>query len=163
MPVETQTAAPLQIKPIGRVTIYQTIKPIENPMGDGRHNRAKWRSPLDQTRIPAGFIFGVDDEGNIYDHSTPTQVLQAKRKGTAELRQMLISVAGSTMEPVEPPPPTIEDVIAEAPKDAVPELLKKLGMSPEQLREALLSATSPSSASGKAQTSVMARATPAAR
>jgi hypothetical protein len=153
---DPETTFTLPVKPIGRVTFYQTIKPIDNPFGDGRHNRANWRSPLDQTRIPAGFIFGLDDEGNIFDHSQPAQVFQSKRKGSAELRSALLSVVGTTMEPVDPPPPTIEDVLAEAPKAAIPDLLKRLGMTPEQLRKAL-------SGDASASPAVTARAAPSNR
>ena len=118
--------------------LFTTTKSITNPIGDGRHNRAPYRSDLEKNVIPAGFVFALDESGNIEDRSRPYAVIDAE-KG-AVLREALMSVAS---EPLQGPPPqveeSIEQVLATMPgKDATALVLKALGLNGAQLRALLM-------------------------
>jgi hypothetical protein len=136
------------------IVLYMTTKAIENPIGDGRHNRAAWRSPLDQTRVPAGFVFALDDEGNIEDRSKP--VYQVASKRGKPLRERLMEVASAPLSsPTVVEEETVEDVLREAGGErAIPEVLKALSVTPSQLR-ALLAGEPPKP---KAKPEAVARA-----
>jgi len=134
------------------VTIYVTTKAVRNPQGDGRHNRANWRSPLDKTEIPAGFVFALDDEGNIEDRSVPVATLSAK-KGAA-LRAELLKVASAplgTESDIITEPETVADVLEGADSGAVAQVMEALNLTPAELRRLLSGQT-------KAQPSVTQRA-----
>lgn len=121
-------------------TIYMTTRAISNPMGDGRSNRAEWRSYLDKTEIPAGFVFGIDERGNIEDRSKATHVVTAK-KGSA-LRKLLLDNAtaplGSTVTEDDPDDESTETILGTVPPQALPSLIKALGLSPPELRRLLI-------------------------
>lgn len=74
--------------------IYRTLRSIDNPVGDGRHDRATWQSPLFKRRIPAGFVFALSEDGSIRDlsYSPPERVLTGDRAN--DLKKLLVSVAG---------------------------------------------------------------------
>ena len=127
------------LKPGHNPVLYCTTKAIENPVGDGRHNRAPYRSDLEKNTIPAGFVFALDEEGNIEDRSRPFEVVPAA-KG-ALLREALMAVA---TEPLQGPPPapeeeTVDAVLATLPasKDVTTLVLKALGLNGAQLRALL--------------------------
>lgn len=118
--------------------IYQTMRSVSNPIGDGRHNRSNTASPLVKNVIPAGFVFAINEDGSIEDRSKPVETCPANRKGVDSLRQQLMSVATAPLQIVEPEVETIDSIVAERPDVAV-DVLKRLGVTPEKLR-ALLSA-----------------------
>jgi len=43
----------------------KVLQDIHNPFGDGRMNKAHWRSPLEKRTIPEGFIYYWDEEQKI--------------------------------------------------------------------------------------------------
>lgn len=119
-----------------RVRFYRTSTEIDNPLGDGRHNRAQWRSYLDKNKIPAGWVFGVDEFGNVYDHSAALKVI-SKKEATA-LMPTLMAVAG---EPVGgfPTEDTIDTVLSTMdPATVARALIETLNLSAQDLRDLLL-------------------------
>lgn len=120
--------------------LYTLLETIDNPVGDGRHNRAPYRSDLEKNTIPRGFVFAVDEEGNIEDRSRPYHILRGKE--AEALRDKLLATASA---PLKGPPPvveeSIEDVLKTLPgKDATAVVLKALGLNGPQLRQLLAEA-----------------------
>jgi hypothetical protein len=122
--------------------IYRTLKSIDNPVGDGRHNRADWQSSLLKSRIPAGFTFAITDDGTIRDlsYSPPERVLSGDR--AAELRKHLIAVAGPPLQGDVEEEETLETVIEAhgGDKEAMLAMCKALNLTPGQLKSFLAEA-----------------------
>lgn len=126
------------VNPVGKVVIYRTTRRVENPIGDGRHNRAQWRSELDKTTVAPGFIFGVDEAGNIFDYNTATHSIPSNR--AADLRMAMLAVASPPLAGDVEVEETVESVLASIPggaSEAVTGILNSLGISPKALRELL--------------------------
>lgn len=123
--------------------IYQTMRSVSNPIGDGRHNRSNTASPLTKNIIPAGFVFAINEDGSIEDRSKPVETCPANRKGIDALRQQLMSVATAPLQVVEPEVETVESIVAERPDVAI-DVLKRLGVTPAALRQLLSGSASPS-------------------
>lgn len=130
--------------------IYQTMKSIENPIGDGRYNRSSERSPLEKNTIPAGFVFAIADDGSIEDRSRAVFTIPVARKGSSELAKKLAAVATAPLDPVPEEEETFESVLASVPggaEAAVSLVLKQLNISPKDLRARLMSEGRPASTS----------------
>lgn len=110
------------------ITIYQTKSRIDNPVGDGRHNRAEWQSYLAKNFIPAGFVFGIDEEGNIHDRNVSQKVLPVSTPEAEKLREALMEVATAPLEAV--------DLSEPSPVEAMVQVLSST-LTPEQLIEAM--------------------------
>lgn len=139
-------------------TIYMTTKTIKNPLGDGRHDKASWRSVFEQSTIPAGTVFGVTDDGTISDHSIPKFEIAARLAGS--LRDLLLQNCTKPLGFGEPPPPaepaTVKDAIAMfgGPEVVAEALCDALGIKPGDLRELMtkvVAPPSPQKAQGKSK------------
>ena len=147
------------LNPGKNVILYTTTKTITNPIGDGRHNRAPWRSSLHKNSIPAGFVFGVAEDGSIEDRSRPFEVIGAEE--AQALRDALLSVAGEPMKAVEPEvEETVEDVLAALPTNVNPtaEIIRALGIPPKQLRAMLLGSRGQEQAQSSSEDSASSQA-----
>lgn len=119
--------------------VYQTTKAVENPIGDGRHNRAKWRSSLEKSEIPAGFVFAVTDDGDIEDRSKATATVTGEK--ATQLRTLLLSVAteplAGSLNPTQAvKQESIEEALSSLGPDAALRALKKLGVTVADLKAA---------------------------
>lgn len=124
--------------------IYQTMRAIKNPIGDGRHNRSNTASALIKSVVPAGFVFALNEDGSIEDRSRAVDVCPANRKGAPDLRAVLMAVATAPLQEVEPEEESIESLVAERPDEAIT-ILKRLGLTPEKIRAALAGSASTAS------------------
>lgn len=81
--------------------VYRTTKAIENPIGDGRHNRADWRPEFDRNRVAAGTLYAIDQaDGTLYELSRSCRVIPQTAK-SALLRDALLAVSTAPLEAVK--------------------------------------------------------------
>ncbi len=117
------------------MTVYVTTKKIINPYGDGRHERSKeWRSPLQKKAIPEGWCFAIVN-GQIEDRSVSAFTLETEP--STLLIPELLKVASTPLPDIQPAPPTMEEIVSEAPDGAVAAVLKSLNVDPQVLRSLL--------------------------
>jgi hypothetical protein len=121
------------------VMIYRTTRSIDNPIGDGRHDRAKWQTALRKSSIPAGFVFAVNEDGSIEDRNTTPDDRRVKASEAEPLRKALLAVAGPALGGEVEHEETVEEVVESLPPGAVAEILKALKISPKELRARLAS------------------------
>jgi hypothetical protein len=124
--------------------IYRTLKTIKNPVGDGRHDRASWQTPLKQSKIPAGFVFAISDDGTIRDLSVTDPDRTVTGAMAVELRKQIMAVAGPPLGgEVEEEAETVESVIAAVGAEkAAQAIAAGLGLSPAELKTFLLASVS---------------------
>jgi hypothetical protein len=124
--------------------IYRTLKTIKNPVGDGRHDRANWQTPLKQSKIPAGFIFAISDDGTIRDLTVTDPDRTISGQMAVDLRKHIMAVAGPPLGgEVEAEEETVEDVIAAVGAEkAAQAIAKGLNLSPAELKTFLLASVS---------------------
>lgn len=121
--------------PIGKIVFYRTTKRVDNnPEGDARR-RASWRSPLEKPTIPAGFLYGIDENGTIFDHS---EIKHAVKND--ELLRMLKSASSPPLDVDIEEEETVASVLAEIPggiTQVVETILREMDMTPKELRDLL--------------------------
>lgn len=114
--------------------VYRTTKAIDNPVGDGRHNRAAWRPEFDKNSVAAGTLFAMDSEGNLYELSRAVRVISAAKAPL--LRDRLMAVATDPLQYDFQEEETVE-AVAETLGGAnavLAKLCESLGVTPDKLR-----------------------------